>query len=74
MTPYWQCLACQMVPFEFWALGSLDYACPTIVGLQHHVFICQKDGIHLGWVKLAASELRPNCKSDKLNKLLERLV
>jgi hypothetical protein len=74
MTPYWQCLACRMVPFEFRALGSLDYACPTIVALQHHVSICQKDGIHLGWVKLAASELRPKYKGGKLNELLERLV
>eukprot|EP00934_Nitzschia_sp_Nitz4_P008117 Nitzschia sp. Nitz4//scaffold203_size38902//30440//33526//NITZ4_007666-RA/size38902-processed-gene-0.73-mRNA-1//-1//CDS//3329541442//8107//frame0 len=75
--PYWQCLKCRMVPFEFRATGAVHYVRPSVLHLQNHITICQKNNMFLGWLRVAMAEAKaayPACDETTLKQILEPLV
>jgi hypothetical protein len=72
--PFWQCLQCRMVPFEFRTVGAVHYVRPLVQHLKQHKSICPGDGISLGWVNAAVRELCEHYKSDKLDDAIRPLI
>jgi len=72
--PYWHCLRCRMVPFEFRSIGAVHYVRPLLQHLKQHRKVCQQDGISLGWVNNSIREMLDQYKHDKLGEALEPLV
>ncbi len=72
--PYWQCLRCRMVPFEFRSIGAVHYIRPLIQHLTQHRSVCQGDGISLGWVNNAVQSICDEYKSDELEHAMKPLI
>eukprot|EP00980_Cylindrotheca_fusiformis_P007757 scaffold1648_cov115-Cylindrotheca_fusiformis.AAC.12 len=76
---YYQCLQCRAVPYEFRAPGGVHNSRPTILSLQQHANLCQKDGLYLGFVKkakdvLLSAHLSPLSEKESVRELVRCVV
>jgi len=72
--PFWQCLKCRMVPFEFRAVGGVHYVKPIPPHLKHHRSICKEDGIHLGWTTIAIKKMCTKYECDHIVDAIKPLI
>ena len=72
--PFWQCVKCRMVPFEFRAVGGVHYVRPISAHMKQHRSICREDGIHMGWAQIAVRKMCATYESDQLLDAMKPLI